>query len=51
MSARRVIAIAALVGALLGAAHLANMICSDLTECDVIADASLLVPGWHPERP
>jgi hypothetical protein len=50
MSAWRAIAIAMAVGALLGAAHLASMICSDLTECAVLGDASLLVPGWRPER-
>jgi hypothetical protein len=50
MSARRVIAIATVVGALLGAAHLVSMICSDLTGCAVLGDGSLLVPAWRPER-
>jgi hypothetical protein len=51
MSARRIIAIVAVVGALMGAAHLASMICTDLSDCAVLGDGSLLIPAWRPERP
>jgi hypothetical protein len=50
MNAWRVIAVVTIAGALLGAAHLASMTCPDLSECAVLGDASLLVPGWRPER-
>jgi hypothetical protein len=50
MSTWRVIAIVTVVGALLGAAHFASTICSDMTECSVLGDGSLLVPAWRPER-
>ena len=49
MSARRVIAIAAVIGALLGVAHLASMICTDLSACAVLGDGSLLIPQWRPD--
>jgi hypothetical protein len=49
MSAWRVIAIVTVVGALLGAAHLASMICPNLTECAVLGDGSLLLPQWRPD--
>ena len=49
MSARRVIAIATVVGVLLGAAHLASMICPELTECAVLGDGSLVLPQWRPD--
>ena len=48
MSARRVIAIAVVAGVLMGAAHLASMICTDLSDCAFLGDGSLLVPTWRP---
>jgi len=49
MSTRRVIAIATVLGALLGAAHLAGMVCPNLTECAVLGDGSLFLPQWRPD--
>jgi hypothetical protein len=50
MSAWQVVAIAVVIGVLTGAA-LASMICTDLSDCAVLGDGSLLIPAWRPERP
>jgi hypothetical protein len=48
MSTWRLIAITAVVGVLAGAA-LASMICTDLFDCAVLGDGSLLIPQWRPD--